>query len=104
MTSGDLFVCLVVGMAVPLAILDVARAILTDELPVQEEGLQFEGRLAPWLLALFAGPALLFDRIAEGWREGALSRADIASGVFITAGWAAIYGFVLLQAVRFLGA
>lgn len=104
MTSSDLFVCLVVGMAVPLAILDAARTILAGGLPVQDEGFQFERRLAPWLLALFAGPALLFDRIVEGWREGTLSKADIASGVFITVGWAGIYGFVLLQAARFLGA
>ena len=104
MTSGDLFVCLVAGMAVPLAILDAARTMLDDRLPVQGEGFQFERRLTPWLLGLFAGPALLFDRVAEGWRERTLSKADILSGAFITVGWAAIYGFVLLQAAQFLGA
>jgi hypothetical protein len=104
MTSGDLFVCLIAGLAVPLAILDAARAVLDERLPVQGDGLQFERRLTPWLLALFAGPALLFDRVATGWREGALSRADISSGIFITIGWAMIYGFVLLKSVQYLGA
>lgn len=104
MTSGDLFVCLVAGLAVPLAILDAARTVLEDRLPAQGEGFQLERRLTPWLLALFAGPALLFDRIAEGWRDGALSKGDLASGAFITVGWAGIYGFILLEAVHFLGA
>jgi hypothetical protein len=104
MTSSDLFVSLVAGLAVPLAILDAARTVLADRLPVQAEGLQFERRLMPWLLAIFAGPALLFDKVAEGWREGTLSRADIVSGAVITLGWAMIYGFVLLQAVHFAGA
>lgn len=104
MTSSDLFVSLVVGLAVPLAILDAARTMFDGALPVQVDGLQLERRLAPWLLGVFAGPALLFDRVAEGWREGSLSRADIASGAFITLGWAMIYGFVVLKVVHFLGA
>ena len=83
---------------------DAARTMLGDRLPAQDEGFQLESRLTPWLLALFAGPALLFDRLAKGWREGALSRADIASGAFITAGWAGIYGFILLKGAHFLGA
>jgi hypothetical protein len=103
MTGSDLFVSLVVGLAVPLAILDAARTILEDRLPVQAEGFQIERRLMPWLLAVIAGPALLFDRVAEGWREGSLSRSDILSGAVITLGWAMIYGFVVLKAVQFLG-
>jgi hypothetical protein len=104
MTGSDLFVSLVAGLAVPLAILDAARTVLADRLPVQTEGLQFERRLMPWLLAVLAGPALLFDKVAEGWREGALSGADIVSGAAITLGWAMIYGFILLQAVHLAGA
>jgi hypothetical protein len=52
---------------------------------------------------LSPGPALLFDRVAEGWREGALSRSDIISGAVITLGWAMIYGFVALKTVQFFG-
>jgi hypothetical protein len=102
MAGGEFFVCLVAGLAVPLAILDAARTILDGRLPVQVDGLQFEGRLLPWLLAVLAGPALLFDRVAEGWREGRMSVNDIAFGAFITLGWAAIYGFILLKMVEFI--
>jgi hypothetical protein len=104
MTGSDLFVCFVAGLAVPLAILDAARTVLADRLPVQAEGLQLERRLTPWLLAIFAGPALLFDKVAEGWREGTFSRTDILSGAVITLGWAMIYGFLLLKAMHFIGA
>ena len=97
MTSSDFFVCLVAGLAMPLAILDAFRACVDDELPVQGDGFQLEYRLTPWLLALFAGPALLFDRIATGWREQRISAADIAWGAIITLGWAMIYGFVVLK-------
>lgn len=103
MSGGDVFICLVVGLAVPLAILDAARTML-EGLPEQASEFQVERRLAPWLLALFAGPALLFDRVAQGWREGAFSRGDILSGVIITAGWATLYGFLILKAAHFLGA
>jgi len=103
MTGGDVFISLVVGLAVPLAILDAARTML-DGLPEQGPGFQVERRWTPWLLAMFAGPALMFDRVAEGWREGAYSRSDILSGVLITAGWATIYGFVVLRVVHFFGA
>jgi hypothetical protein len=103
MTSGDIFVCLIAGLAVPLAILDVAKAILDDGLPEQGDGLQFERRLAPWLLGLLAGPALLFERIAEGWREKSIPAVDIVSGTIITVGWAAVYGFVLVKSAQLLG-
>ena len=102
-TSGELFVCLVAGLAMPLAILDAARAMFEDGLPEQGDGFQLERRLAPWMLALFAGPALLFDRVAGGWRDSQLSKADIASGAFITAGWAVLYGFVVLKFIQYLG-
>jgi len=103
MSVGDVFICLVVGLAIPLAILDAARTML-ERLPEQGTGFQIERRWTPWLLATFAGPALMFDRVAEGWREGAYSRGDILSGALITAGWAMIYGFLVLKIVHFLGA
>src|SRR5262245_6970909 len=97
MTFGDVFVCLVTGLAVPLAILDAARTILDGELPLQINGLQFERRALPWILAVLAGPALLVDRVAEAWRDDALPRSDLAHGVLITLGWAGIYGYVMLS-------
>jgi hypothetical protein len=105
MISGDdLFVCLVAGLAMPLAILDLVRTWLDDRLPMQEPGLQFERRLMPWLLTAFAGPALLLDRTAQGWREKTMSSADVAWGAVITLGWAAIYGFVALTFVNAVAA
>ena len=104
MTLSDVFVCLVVGFAVPLAILDAARTILDAAMPIQIEGLQFERRALPWMLALLAGPALMLDRVAEGWREATMSRTDRAHGVIITVGWAALYGFVAVSlAQRLVG-
>lgn len=100
MAFSDIFVCLIAGLALPLAILDAARTILDDELPLQIEGLQFEWRALPWLLALLAGPGLLADRVAAGWREGGMSRSDIAHGVVITLGWAGIYGYVILSGAK----
>lgn len=97
MTFGDVFVCLVAGLAVPLAILDAVRTIMDKDLPLQINGLQFERRALPWILALLAGPGLLMDRVAEAWRDGAISRADLAHGVIITLGWAGVYGYVMLS-------
>lgn len=102
MTIGDIFVCLVAGLAIPLAILDAARTILDGRLPLQVNEFQFERRALPWLLALLAGPALLVDRVAEGWREGAMARSDIAHGAVITLGWAGIYGYVVLSIAKTL--
>jgi hypothetical protein len=102
MTFGDVFVCLVAGLAVPMAILDAARTLLDDRMPIQIAGLQFERRALPWLLALVAGPALLVDRVAEGWKEGAMSRADLTHGAVITLGWAGIYGYVMLSLAKHL--
>jgi hypothetical protein len=102
--GGDLFVYLVIGLAVPLAVLDALRTMLDGELPSQGDGLQLELRVMPWLLAVVAGPALLFDRVAEGWRTGVMVRGELMAGIFITAGWATLYGFVLLKAARLVGA
>ncbi|MFM2282126.1 MAG: hypothetical protein RLZZ444_4357 [Pseudomonadota bacterium] len=100
MSSGDVFVSLVVGFAVPLAIADLAKALLDQRLPVQNSGIQLERRLVVWFLALVAGPGFLVDRLAEAWREGEASRLDLACGVIVAFGWAWIYGLVVLGFVR----
>ena len=100
MTFSDVFVCLIAGLAVPLAILDAARTILDGHMPLQIDGLQFERRALPWILALLAGPGLLVDRVAESWREGTMSGGDLAQGVAITLGWAGIYGYVILSVAK----
>ncbi|MDO6965843.1 DUF6949 family protein [Rhizobium alvei] len=100
MNSGDVFVSLVVGFAVPLAIADLAKALLDQRLPVQSNSIQLERRFVVWFLALIAGPGFLVDRLAEVWREGKVSRQDLACGVIVAFGWAWIYGLVVLGFVR----
>ena len=100
--AGDLFVSLVVGLALPLAILDGLRALVGAGMPTQEDGLQIETRLSPWLLAVNAGPGLLVERLIEGWKEQSLGANDLAVGAFIALGWAMIHGYIVLRGVQFL--
>jgi hypothetical protein len=100
--AGDLFVCVVAGLAMPLAMLDGFKAFAGSALPSQGVGFQFERRLLVWLLALLLGPGLFADRMLSAWREGELSLADCVNAFLITLGWAAIYGFVVLSLVKTL--
>lgn len=100
--AGDLFVSLVVGLALPLAILDGLRAFVGSRMPVQHDGFQIETRLSPWLLAVIAGPGLLVEKLIEGWKEQSLSARDLPAGAFIAVGWAATYGYAVLRGVQFV--
>lgn len=100
--AGDLFVSLVVGLALPLAILDGLRALVGARMPAQHDGFQIETRLSPWLLAVIAGPGLLIERLIEGWKAQSLGAGDLSSGAFIALGWATIYGYVVLRGVQLL--
>lgn len=98
--AGDLFVCMVAGLALPLAMLDGFKALAGSALPNQAGGLQFERRPLVWLLAIVLGPGLFADRMLAAWREGNLSPADRINAFVITLGWAAVYGFVVLSVAR----
>ena len=98
--AGDLFVCVVAGLAIPLAMLDGFKALAGSALPNQAAGLQFERRPLVWLLAILLGPGLFADRMLSARREGELSLADCVNAVVITIGWAAIYGFIVLNLVK----
>ena len=100
--AGDLFVCVVAGLAMPLAMLDGFKALAGSALPNQEARLQLERRPLIWLMAIFLGPGLLADRMLSAWRESELSVADGINAFVIVIGWAAIYGFVVLSAVKAL--
>jgi hypothetical protein len=100
--AGDLFVSLVVGLALPLAILDGFRAVVGSGMPVQHDGFQIETRLSPWLLAVIAGPGLLVEKLLRGWRAQSLAAGDLPAGAFIALSWATIYGYVVLRAAQFL--
>jgi hypothetical protein len=98
--AGDLFVCVVAGLAMPLAMLDGFKALAGSALPSQSAGLQLEKRPLVWLLAILLGPGLFADRMLAAWREDRLSPADRINAFVITLGWAAVYGFVVLRLVR----
>ena len=98
--AGDLFVCVVAGLAMPLAMLDGFKALAGSALPGQPERLQLERRPLIWILAVMLGPGLFADRMLAAWREGNLSRLDQMNAFVIALGWAAIYGFVALSLVR----
>lgn len=100
--AGDLFVSLVVGLALPLAMLDGLKALIGSRLPAQHDGFQVETRLSPWLLAVIAGPGLLVEKLIAGWKEQSLGAGDLSAGVFIALGWATIHGYVVLRGVQFL--
>jgi hypothetical protein len=100
--AGDLFVSLVVGLALPLAILDGFRTFVGSRMPVQHDGFQIETRLSPWLLAVIAGPGLLVEKLIHGWKEQSLNASDLGAGAFIAVGWATIYGYAVLRGVEFL--
>jgi len=100
--AGDFFVSLVVGLALPLILLDGLRALVGARMPVQHDGFQIETRLSPWLLAVIAGPGLLIERLIEGWKAQSLGASDLAAGAFIALGWATIHGYVVLRGVQLL--
>ena len=93
--GGDLFVSLVAGLAVPLALLDGLRAVVGG--PVLRERSQ---PAVNWLLALVAGPGLFIETMLDKWRQGNLDRADAVNAMVIALGWATLYGYVLLGLSR----
>jgi undecaprenyl pyrophosphate phosphatase UppP len=97
--AGDLFVCLIVGLAMPLALLDGLRSISGTAVQIQSLGTRFERRSIVWLSALLIGPGLFVERMLSSWREGELSIADTINAFVITLGWATIYGLIVLGLV-----
>lgn len=94
--GSDLFVSLVVGLAMPLALLDGLRALSVSP----RAGDLHESRSAAWLMALVAGPGLFVERMLAGWRQGGLGRDDAVNAVIIALGWATLYGYVVLGLIR----
>ena len=82
--AGDLFVCVVAGLAMPLAMLDGFKALAGTALPSQGAGFQLERRPLVWLMAILLGPGLFADRMLAAWREGQLSPADRINGFVFT--------------------
>lgn len=98
--ASDVFVCIVVGLAVPLAMLDGVKALAGAALADQSAGFQLESRPLVWLLAIPLGPGLFVERMLIAWRQGELSPTERINALVIALGWAAIYGFVVLGIAR----
>ena len=98
--AGDLFICVVAGLAMPLAMLDGYRALAGSALQEQLAGSNLERPPLAWLLALLLGPGLFIERMLAAWGAGELSPADGINAIVIALGWAALYGFVVLGLAR----
>ena len=97
--AGDIFVSIVAGLAIPLAVLDGFRAFAGTLTSHRQGHVHVEGRGRQWLFALFTGPGLFAERMLAARRAGALSAVDSVNAFVITIGWAALYGFVVLRLV-----
>lgn len=83
------------GFLLSLILLDGMRRLAGRHWPVQGEGLQFERRLLPWLIALIAGPALLWDQSRPYRRRRRGTAADLALLLVLIGVWSASYGISL---------
>lgn len=100
--GGDLFLCVLAGLVIPLVILDGLKGLGVETVLRQVPGMQVERRPMVWLFAVVAGPGIFMERMLSAWRRDGLTAADGVNAIVITLGWAAIYGFVVLGVVRAL--
>lgn len=80
------------GFLVSLLFLEGLRPLVGVRWPVQSDGLQVERRLLPWIIALLAGPALLWDRSLPYRQRNAGRPGDVVVLVALVAVWSASYG------------
>jgi hypothetical protein len=100
--GSDLFICVVAGLAMPLALLDGYRALAGSTLQRALGGAQEPGWPMLWAVTLLLGPGLFIERMLSSWREGALSFVDGVNAMVIALGWAGLHGFVVLSLARAL--
>ncbi len=103
MNFADLVLCLLTGFAIPLALCGfVVQGV--GLYAAAERGAGSEGRLGRlfvfWSSAMICGPGLFATRLVEGWRSGEETPAQQATGWLAAGGWAALYGYVVLNLVR----
>lgn len=88
------------GFCVSILVMDAARLLAGSRWPQQAAGLQFERRALPWLLALVAGPALLWERARMMTADPVLPLAQRLLAVAMTAAWATVYGMVVIGVMK----
>ncbi|MGR6430826.1 hypothetical protein ACU5AY_07890 [Rhizobium sp. PAMB 3174] len=86
------------GFVLSIALMDITRHHLAARWPVQrQEGFRIERRLLPWMLALVAGPAILWEQArrfqGKGWEYG----IELAVLYALTALWSLCYGTLVLS-------
>nr|WP_316654243.1 hypothetical protein [uncultured Gellertiella sp.] len=83
------------GFLVSLLVCDMARPLVGAQWPQQREGLQWEKRILPWILALAAGPALLWDASRPFRLRKTGTALDLVALALIFTVWSACYGLSL---------
>lgn len=99
MNFADFVLCLLTGVAVPMALAGfVAEAAILEA--AAGHGVRLRRVLGAWSAAMVAGPGLFALRLVEGWKSGREGLGEQLSGWLACAGWATLYGYVLLNGVR----
>lgn len=101
MNFSDLLLCLLTGFAIPLAL----SGFVADGLRSAPVGAVADRRvrvIAQWTAAMICGPGLFAGRLVDGWRSGDESLGEQLAGWLASCGWAVLYGYVVLSAVRML--
>lgn len=83
------------GFLMSLLVLHMIRPLVGEHWPAQAEGFRLERRILPWLIAIMAGPAVLWDR-SRPYRSGqAGSFGDLVLLMALVVVWSASYGISL---------
>ena len=104
MNFSNLTMCLLTGFAVPFLLASTVPAVRN----YAATGLAIQGNRADvlwrWMIAFVCGPALLLERLVCGDKPVREDPDDVALGLAAACGWAALYGFVVLELVERLSA
>jgi hypothetical protein len=99
MNFADLVLCLLTGFVVPLAFASlVADGALLAGGPAR--GGRAVRTAFQWSSALICGPGLLAIRLVDEWRSEGETLVQQVTGWLAAGGWAVLYGYVVLSAVR----
>ena len=99
MNFADLVLCLLTGFAIPLALSGFVAERAVVHAGRREMGPA--GRfLVFWSSALVCGPGLFATRLVEGFRSREETAGEQITGWLAAAGWAFLYGYVVLTLVR----
>lgn len=99
MNFVDLVLCLLTGFAIPLALCGFVAEGARLYAGTGQSGRT--GRFfVLWSSALVCGPGLFATRLVEGFRSGEETAGEQIAGWLAAAGWALLYGYVVLHLVR----